>query len=340
MKNRKKRRSLIAVVGALLALCLAATVLAKPFSGNTERWPGLTTSLDERILIPGYKDAWYITTDTWHASDYTKISFYFGNNGNSHMKDADDNCYFRPKCNGVLYTVPVPSSAIHNTSAGGANGFQADLSFPTYASYWTVPTRNNTKGTTYFEEEKGIDLYYPTIIYYRYEYGGAEREIPFLIIGQQEGYQMPESDLPKLLNQAPRFVRVMNRLNDMMVEMEAKTAGTAQAGDYHPVHDFMLDRVYSMLTGTMQTPLADVDGTGMNFTKALVEQRMTQLVKDGNAAFTPEQCEALLTKAEWYMDFVEENRISEPKMESFTLAGYPGQIDEEAGTGYRLYSGR
>lgn len=57
-------------------------------------------------------------------------------------------------------------------------------------------------------------------------------------------------------------------------------------------------------------------------------------------AFTPEQCEALLTKAEWYMDFVEENRISEPKMESFTLAGYPGQIDEEAGTGYRLYSGR
>lgn len=94
---------------------------------------------------------------------------------------------------------------------------------------------------------------------------------------------MPESDLPKLLNQAPRFVRVMNRLNDMMAEMEAKTAGTAQAGDYHPVYDFMLDRVYSMLNGTMQTSLANGDGVGMNFTKALVEQRMTKLVKDGNA---------------------------------------------------------
>lgn len=333
MKNRKKRRSLIAVVGALLALCLAATVLAKPFAGNTARWPELITSLSENVLIPGYKDAWYITSDTWHASDYTKISFSAGNNGNSHMKDADGNCYFRPSPIGVLYKVLVPSSAVHNTSASGVNGFQADLSFPTYDSYRTVPTRNNIKGP-YFEEEKGIDLYYPSIIYYHYEYGGAEREIPFLIIGQQEGYQMPKSDLPKLLNQAPRFVRVMNRLNDMMSEMEAKTAGTAQAGDYHPVYDFMLDRVYKMLTGTMQTPLANVDGmgTGMNFTKALVEQRMTKLVKDGDAAFTPEQCEALLTKAEWYMDFVEENRISEPKMESFTLAGYPGQIDEEAGT--------
>ncbi len=331
MKNIKKRQSLFTVVGALLALCLAVTALAKPFSGNTNRWPELITSLSENVLIPGYKDAWYITSDTWHASDYTKISFSAGNNGNSHMKDADGNCYFRPSPIGVLYHVPVPSSAVHNTSASGVNGFQADLSFPTYASYRTVPTRNNIKGP-YFEEEKGIDLYYPSIIYYHYEYGGAEREIPFLIIGQQEGYQMPESDLPKLLNQAPRFVRVMNRLNDMMAEMEAKTAGTAQAGDYHPVYDFMLDRVYSMLTGTMQTPLANVDGTVMNFTKALVEKRMTKLVKDGNANYTPEQCEALLTKAEWYMDFVEENRISEPKMESFTLAGYPGQIDEEAGT--------
>lgn len=53
MKNRKKRRSLIAVVGALLALCLAATVLAKPFVGNTARWPELITSLSEEVLIPG-----------------------------------------------------------------------------------------------------------------------------------------------------------------------------------------------------------------------------------------------------------------------------------------------
>ena len=57
MKNRKKRRSLIAVVGVLLALCLAATVLAKPFVGNTARWPELITSLSEEVLIPGYKDA-------------------------------------------------------------------------------------------------------------------------------------------------------------------------------------------------------------------------------------------------------------------------------------------
>ncbi len=333
MKKRKKRRSLIAVVGTMLALCLMATALAKPFSGNTDRWPELITSLDEEVLIPNYKDAWYITTDTWHADDYTKVSFANSNNGNSHMKDADGNCYFQPKSTGVLYTVPVPSSAVHNTSAGGVNGFQADLSFPTYDSYRTVPSRNNIKGAHFAAEAgKGLDLYYPTIIYYRYEYGGAERAIPFLIIGQQEGYRMSESDLPKLLNQAPRFVRIMNRLNDMMAEMEGKNAGTAQAGDYHPVYDFMLDTVYSTLTGAMQTPLADVDGTGMNFTKSLVEQRMTKLVKDGNAAFTPEQCEALLTKAEWYMDFVEENRISEPKMENFTLAGYPGQIDEEAGT--------
>ena len=333
MKNRKKRRSLIAIVGVLLAFSLLATVFAKPFSGNTNRWPELITSLSEEVLIPGYKDAWYITSDTWHVSDYTKVSFANGNNGNSHMKDADGNCYFQPVPTGVLYKVPVPSSAVHNTSAGGENGFLADLLFPSYDSPRTVPTRNNIKGVHFSAEEgKGLDLYYPTIIYYRYEYGGAEREIPFLIMGQQEGYRMPESDLPKLLNQAPRFVRVMNRLNDMMAEMEAKKAGTAQAGDYHPVYDFMLDRVYSMLTGTMQTPLANVDGTGMNFTKALVEQRMTKLVKDGNAVFTPEQCEALLTKAEWYMDFVEENRISEPKMESFTLSGYPGQIDEEAGT--------
>ena len=91
MKNRKKRRSLIAVVGALLALCLAATVLAKPFVGNTARWPELITSLSEEVLIPGYKDAWYITSDTWHVSDYTKVSFANGNNGNSHMKDADGN---------------------------------------------------------------------------------------------------------------------------------------------------------------------------------------------------------------------------------------------------------
>lgn len=101
----------------MLALCLAATVLAKPFVGNTARWPELITSLSEEVLIPGYKDAWYITSDTWHVSDYTKVSFANGNNGNSHMKDADGNCYFQPVPTGVLYKVPVPSSAVHNTSA-------------------------------------------------------------------------------------------------------------------------------------------------------------------------------------------------------------------------------
>lgn len=330
MKNRKKRRLLIAVVGALLALCLVASVFAKPFSGNTDRWPTLITSYGEEILIPNYEETWYITSNTWHAIDYTKTTFSIGNNGNSHMKDADGNCYFRPKQNGVLYRIPVPSSAVHNTSATGKNGFETDLLFPSYTSKNTVPTRTNNKGS-HFSEERGIDLYYPTIIYYKYEYGGVQREIPYLLIGYREDYQMPESDLPKLLNQAPRFLRIMNRLNDMMAEMEGKTAGTAQAGDYHPVYDFMLDKVYTTLTSAMQEPL-DIDGTGMNFTKALVEQRMTKLVKSGNVKYTPEQCEALLTKAEWYMDFVEENRISEPKMESFTLAGYPGQIDEEAGT--------
>lgn len=330
MKNRKKRRSLIAVVGAMLGLCLMVTALAKPFSGNTERWPGLTTSLSEKTLIPGLEESWYITSDTWKAEDYKKVTFSSRNNGNSHMKDADGNVYLRPQKSGVLYSVPVPASAVHNTSGSGENGFETALSFPSYASYSTVPSRENIKGKHFADTEGSIDLYYPTTIYYCYEYGGVQRKVPYLLIGYREDYSMSESDLPELLSQAPQFVTIMNKLNDMMAEIEGKAAGTAKAGDYHPVYDFMLDSLYNTLTGAMQTSL-DVDGTGMNFTKSLVEQRMEKLVKDGNAKYTPEQCRQLLKAAEWYMDFVEENRISEPKMESFTLAGYPGQIDEEAG---------
>ena len=330
MKNIKQKQSLITVVGALLALCLVITALAKPFSGNTERWPGLTTSLSEEILIPGFKESWYITSNTWKAEDYKKVTFSLGNNGNSHMKDADGNVYIRPKRSGVLYSVPVPASAVHNTSGSGENGFETNLSFPAYVSSSTVPSRENIKGT-HFKDENGIDLYNPTTIYYCYEYGGVQRKIPYLLIGYREDYSMPESDLPELLNQAPQFVTIMNKLNSMMAEMEGKAAGTAKAGDYHPVYDYMLDSLYDTLTGAMQEPL-DIDGIGMNFTKALVERRMEKLVKDGNAKYTPEQCRQLLKAAEWYLNFVEENRISEPKMESFTLAGYPGQIDEEAGT--------
>ena len=324
---KKKRRYLPALLCILLALSIAITVFAIPFPGNVDRWPLLIDSLGKKPLDPYIEENWFISPENWKSSDYTKTSFSLGQQGTNNIRDNQNNCYFR---GGVapLQSFPVPASAVH--AAGGDNGWLADLTFPAYAKN-EDPSKDSID-RYHMEESSGVDLYYPVRVSYVYEYGGAQREMPFFLIGYQEGYKLSSEQLPQLLNLAPQYVEIMNRMEGIMKEIEGQNVGQAGPGDYHPVYDFMLFYVHQAMIGAFEAALPDVDGTEHLITVPLVERRMTKLVSEGRAKYTPEQYASLLTVAQWYIDFVEENRISEPELESFTLAGYPGQIDQEKGT--------
>lgn len=317
----KKLKKIFPAAAVLLALAMLVTVFAQPDILNNDRWPD-PTNHGEDTLVPGFGRTYYISTNKWKTADYTKITFSNDPGTLDDRLDEEGNCYFNPRKLGILYQVPVPSGTKHEE--GGENGFLADLSFPTYEA-GVNPTRNNSTGE-YMEKISEADIYYPVRVNYQFEYGGVTREVPWYVIGYREEYKATEADLSKYLSQASQFAEVMKQLSDMMKEIEAKDAGEVKAGDYHPIYDYMLNDVYQMLGNSFA-----VFESNIEWTKTNAEQAISDAIAKRNVRLEAEQMRALIRVAREYIALAEENRISEPEIVSFTLGGYPGQIDQESG---------
>lgn len=322
MKKMTGKR-IIPLIAALLALSMLITVFARPDPLNVDRWPD-PSNYGEAGYVPGWNEIYYITTDTWKREDYTEV--YFSDNPLKPGEHADDEgyCYFAPKKTGIVYKVPVPSSAQH--TEGGENGYIASLSFPTYAKD-TKPTRNNSIGH-HRGDVTGVDLYYPVDISYSFEYDGIKRSVPLYIIGCREDYTASKTDLAKYLSIAPNLAALLQDLDDTMLKIEAQNTGQIQPGDYHPIYDYMIYGIRYFMAANFTVGEPE-DG---KWTKTFTEKAMSGAIQNGNVHYEPDQLRALIVMARKYLTLAEENRIAEPQMNSFSLGEYPGYIDQKAGT--------
>ena len=322
MKKMTGKR-MIPLIAALLALSMLITVFAMPDPLNVDRWPDPSNN-GEAAILPGLHENYYITTNTWKRTDYTNT--YFSDNPlkPGEREDAEGYCYFAPRQSGIVYSMPVPSSARHAES--GENGYIADLSFPVYEKN-ANPTRQNSIGE-HRPAVSGVDLYYPVEVSYAFTYGGVDREAPFYLIGYREDYTAKASDLANYLPLASSLASVLQDLDDTMLKIEAQQTGQVKVGDYQLIYDYMLYGVRIFLTAKF-TYSEPEDG---KWTTAFTETSMSNAIKAGNVCYEPDQLRALIAMARKYLTLAEENRIAEPQMNSFSLAEYPGYIDQKAGT--------
>ena len=322
MKKMTGKR-IIPLIAALLALSMLITVFAMPDPLNVDRWPDPSNN-GEAAILPGLHENYYISPDNWKRTDYT--STYFSDNPlkPGEREDAAGYCYFAPRQSGIVYSMPVPSSARHAES--GENGYIADLSFPVYEKN-ANPTRHKSIGE-HRPAVKGVDLYYPVDVSYAFTYGGVERKTPFYLIGYREDYRAKSSDLANYLPLASSLASVLRDLDDTMLKIEAQQTGQAKVGDYQPIYDYMLYGVRIFLAAKF-TYSEPEDG---KWTTAFTETSMSNAIKAGNVCYEPDQLRALIAMARKYLTLAEENRIAEPQMNSFSLGDYPGYIDQKAGT--------
>ena len=322
MKKMTGKR-MIPLIAALLALSMLITVFAKPDPLNSDRWPD-PHNYREATTLPGWDEQYYISPENWKQSDYTIT--YFSDNPLKPGIHADDKgyCYFPPSRSGFMYSIPVPSGSKH--TEGGDNGYLADIMFPVYEKNVSA-NRQNSIGV-HRPAVSGVDLYYPTEIGYAFTYDDVNREVPLYLIGYAEDYKASGSDTAQYLRISSDFADVMQNLEEVMLKIESQKPGKAQAGDYHPIYDYMLYGVRSFLAAKFTAGEPD-DG---KWTKEFIEQTMAAAIKKGVVTYTPDQLRSILVVARQYLTLAEKNRIAEPQMNSFSLGEYPGYIDQEEGT--------
>ena len=321
MKKMTGKR-MIPLIAALLALSMLVTVFARPDPLNSDRWPD-PHNYREATTLPGWDEQYYISPENWKQSDYTIT--YFSDNPLKPGIHADDKgyCYFPPSRSGFMYSIPVPSGSKH--TEGGDNGYLADIMFPVYEKNVSA-NRLNSIGV-HRSAVSGVDLYYPTKIGYAFTYDGVNREVPLYLIGYAEDYKASGSDTAQYLRISSDFADVMQNIEEVMLKIESQKPGKVQAGDYHPIYDYMLYGVRSFLAAKF-TAGEPEDG---KWTKEFIEQTMAAAIKKGAVIYTPDQLRSILVVARQYLTLAEENRIAEPQMNSFSLGEYPGYIDQTAG---------
>lgn len=322
---RRKTRVVAAILAVVLLLG-STPAFALPDALNSNRWPDPSNSGDtsdvisygwayRTMVIPEYNSNSYSNnySSTWYNS------YNFVGTQSLPYKASDSN--------GTLYRLygdfVVPTGALHT---GEQNDYLATLQVYTYPSTGTRPDN----GTLAYTLEQA-DYYLPVLTYTEFTHDGIARKTPQFIMGRNEdGYDWSDSDIEYAMTLIPRFLSIYNQLESMVNEIYEDVQlreGKAEAGDYHPIYSYMLNdelkRIASVFTKTAFL-------SESKKTVAIIREELLYELQYGTASdYTPEQLEAQLDVAEWWIEFAEEHCIDEPDITSFKLAGSTGIIDEE-----------